>query len=212
MHYNMNEEIDESEFYHQDFTTASEWEIFIARIEEILNQWRSEGFTDPLEGAGPWNIKREHLQFANDDFNLFLYRKNTEKIEEEVNNTKSPFDTYYNFDMFDSREVAEHSCLSRWYGVNDFVVLSAPGNISIISESKIKILLSSLYVVAGSDKCEYPLFVQIREKWQNCYLGVYENERIRTNLEMVHLKTSPRLCQYLSGLLELLNQKLFPLL
>lgn len=35
----MNEEIDEFEIYHQDFTTASEWEVFIARLEEILNEW-----------------------------------------------------------------------------------------------------------------------------------------------------------------------------
>lgn len=36
----MNEEIDEYDIYHQDFTTVSEWEVFVARIEEVLIDWR----------------------------------------------------------------------------------------------------------------------------------------------------------------------------
>lgn len=32
------EEIDDNEFFHQDFTTATEWEIFISRLEEIFHE------------------------------------------------------------------------------------------------------------------------------------------------------------------------------
>lgn len=36
----MAEEIDDNEFFQQDFTTASEWEIFNARLEEIFHEWK----------------------------------------------------------------------------------------------------------------------------------------------------------------------------
>lgn len=32
------QEIDESEFFHQDFSTASEWESFNARLEETFHE------------------------------------------------------------------------------------------------------------------------------------------------------------------------------
>lgn len=31
-------ELDDNEFFHQDFTTASEWEIFNSRLEEIFHE------------------------------------------------------------------------------------------------------------------------------------------------------------------------------
>ncbi|RZC05011.1 rab3 GTPase-activating protein catalytic subunit [Asbolus verrucosus] len=208
----MNEEIDEADFYHQDFTTASEWEIFIARVEEIINQWKTEDLkNEPSENntSDIWNIKAENLTFVDFDFKLSLHRKNTElkETEEEIQK-KNPFDSYYDFELLDPKTITDHSCLGKWYGLNEFMVLSPAGNIGITSESRIKVLLSSIYVVSANLKCETPIFVQIREKWQQCYLGVYESDTIRTNLEMVHLKTSPRLCQYLSGLLELFKSKI----
>ncbi|KAJ3655242.1 hypothetical protein Zmor_014378 [Zophobas morio] len=210
----MNEEIDESEFYHQDFTTASEWEIFIARVEEIINQWKTEDLKDEqteCDLSPEWFIKSESLSFVDFDFNLSLHRKRHIKENNEAadpSNTKNPFDNYYDFELHDPKNVVEHSCLSRWYGLNEYIVLGPAGNVGITSESRIKVLLSSVYVASANLKCEVPIFVQIREKWQNCYLGVYESDTVRTNLEMVHLKTCPRLCQYLSGLLELFKSKI----
>lgn len=34
------QEIDDSEFFHQDFSTASEWESFNARLEETFHEVR----------------------------------------------------------------------------------------------------------------------------------------------------------------------------
>lgn len=36
------QEIDDSEFFHQDFSTASEWESFNARLEETFHEVRKE--------------------------------------------------------------------------------------------------------------------------------------------------------------------------
>jgi Rab3 GTPase-activating protein catalytic subunit len=36
----MNEEIDDRDFYQHDFTTATKWEIFIAELEKIIQEWK----------------------------------------------------------------------------------------------------------------------------------------------------------------------------
>lgn len=213
----MNEEIDESEFYHQDFTTASEWEIFIARMEEIINQWKTEDLKNesPVETQSIWEIKTDKLTFVNFDFILNYYRKKIESSElsessdeTEKQEVKNPVDNIHDFELYNKAEVTEHSCLSTWYGLNEFIVLSPASNVGITTESKIKILLSSAYVVASNLNCEKPIFIQIREKWQKCYLGVFEGDGARTNFEMVHLRRGPPHCHYLTGLLDLFRTKI----
>ncbi|CAG9853851.1 unnamed protein product [Phyllotreta striolata] len=210
----MNEEIDESEFYHQDFTTASEWEVFMARIEEIINQWRvddkrNDSVTD-VESI--WDIKTEKLNFAEEQFYLYLYSK---RINEDAalddKGPKNPIDTLHDFELYDENHIEYHSCLSTWYGLDKFIVLSPVSNNGIVNESKIKVLLSSIYVVEGNlvtSENSIPLFVQIREKWQRLYLGVFASDVIRTNFEMVHLKKGLPYCNYLSGLLDLFKTKI----
>lgn len=212
----MNEEIDETEFYHQDFTTASEWEIFIARVEEIINQWKTddEQKEQIADTQDIWTIKTEKISFVDFEFTLILYRKTVESEEisegngEPEGQTKNPIDSTYDFEYYDEKKVVEHSCLSTWYGIDEFYVLSASNNQAITSESKIKILLSTIYIVASNLKYDKPMFVQIREKWQRCYLGVYEGEGVRTNLEMIHLRKGPPHCHYLTGLLDLFKGKI----
>nr|CAH7743525.1 unnamed protein product [Callosobruchus chinensis] len=212
----MNEEIDDSEFYHQDFTTASEWEIFIARMEEIINQWKTDELNNeaPVEQCGIWEIQTEKITFADFEFNFLFYRKKTdfadssESSEENEKQIKSPIDTLFDFELYNENNYAEHSCLSSWYGLDEYYVLTPTGNIGITTESKIKTLLSSAYVVSSSLNCERPTFIQIREKWQKCYLGVYEGNGIRTNFEMVHLRKGPSHCYYLNGLLDMFKSKI----
>lgn len=214
----MNEEIDESEFYQQDFTTASEWEIFVARMEEIINQWKTEDMKNEpspvAEVQNIWEIRSEKLCFVDFDFILHYYKKKidisdiSESSDENEIQDKNPIDGSYDFELFDESNVAEHSSISSWYGIQEFIVLSPANNVGIISESKIKILLSSLNLVSSNLKCGKPMFVQIREKWQKCYLGVYEGEGTRTNFEMVHLRKGPQHCHYLSGLLDLFKTKI----
>ena len=35
----MNEEIDDQDFY-QDFTTPTDWELFIAHLEKVIHEWK----------------------------------------------------------------------------------------------------------------------------------------------------------------------------
>jgi len=36
----MNEEVDDQDFYQHDFTTTTDWEIFVAHLEKIIQEWR----------------------------------------------------------------------------------------------------------------------------------------------------------------------------
>lgn len=64
-----NDEIAE-DVHHLDFTTATEWEIFIARIEEILHEWQLSNvpFGLPLKEKDFVNLRwlevSEKLNFA----------------------------------------------------------------------------------------------------------------------------------------------------
>lgn len=55
----MNVELDETEFYHQDFTTATDWEVFIARLEEVIYEWRAACATEEITNF--WAIKEEKV-------------------------------------------------------------------------------------------------------------------------------------------------------
>nr|XP_023028129.1 rab3 GTPase-activating protein catalytic subunit [Leptinotarsa decemlineata] len=217
----MNEEIDESDFYHQDFTTASQWEIFMARMEEIINQWKHEDSkTDaPKETPNTWTIRSQKLRFVDVEFCLHSIRKsletseNSESSERHTEDSEKPPELSsafkHDFELYHESLDFEHSCLHTWYGVNDYIVL-APRTVEITCPSKIKILVSSAYIVANNLKCAKPIFVQIREKWQRCYLGVYENEEFRINYEMAHLKIMPSRSRYLGGLMQMFKEKLMP--
>ncbi|XP_018336159.1 rab3 GTPase-activating protein catalytic subunit-like [Agrilus planipennis] len=212
----MNEEIDESEFYHQDFTTASDWELFIARLEEIIHDWSNEDVKSNAEVLQPspqgvWSVKSDRIYFVDTEF-TFSYYKNTSILDkqgdEEGNfKIKHPLHSEHNFILDDGVELNAEFCIPIWYGLNRFMLLSSVKNEGITSESKIKILLSSLNIAIGNTSCSTPLFVQIREKWQKCYLGVCEVDNIRTNFDMIHLQKGPQHCQYLTGLLDLFKTK-----
>jgi hypothetical protein len=51
----MNEEIDDYDFYQHDFTTTTDWEIFIAHLEKIIQEWKM-----PKVKIGP-QLKRGEL-------------------------------------------------------------------------------------------------------------------------------------------------------
>ncbi|KAK5646611.1 hypothetical protein RI129_005075 [Pyrocoelia pectoralis] len=216
----MNEEIDETEFYHQDFTTASEWEIFCARLEEIIHQWKVDDLkTEDLNVTstqGQWSIKEEKLQFVDVEF-VLSYFKNISAIEQrkgvddddDTKKYRHPMETLHDYGLHDGSSSGLECPLATWYGLDQFITLNFGSfTSSITSESQIKLLLSSVQLAISNTNCSNPIFVQIREKWQNCYLGVYEDEQVRTNFEMIHLRKVPQHCQYLTGLLDLFKTKI----
>lgn len=63
-----NDDNDDFDLYHVDFTTASEWEVFVARIEEILQQWKLHNnkrhcMKEQLINA-TWVASSENVHFA----------------------------------------------------------------------------------------------------------------------------------------------------
>lgn len=217
----MNEEIDETEFYHQDFTTASEWEIFISRIEEVIREWKideSKGCDKETQLQGQWLSKTENILFADIKFQLTLYKHKSliipsqseidEDEESEEKKPKNPIDTDFDFILEDGDDSNLDKCIATWYGLKEYFVLTTRENSVIISPSRIKILLSSATIALANTNCELPMFIQIREKWQRLYLGVYEGNAIRTNYDMIHLGKYPQHCRYLSGLLDLFKTKI----
>ncbi|KAG5330920.1 RB3GP protein, partial [Acromyrmex heyeri] len=58
------------DFYHHDFTTVSEWEVFIARIEELIHEWKLPHMkvTNSLKPGDfincQWHETSEKLNFA----------------------------------------------------------------------------------------------------------------------------------------------------
>ncbi|KAF7266262.1 hypothetical protein GWI33_020297 [Rhynchophorus ferrugineus] len=211
----MNEEIDESDFYHEDFTTASDWEIFIAHMEEIINQWRSNDLKDSeskVSTDDSWYIRSEKIVFIDCNFDLIWYKKiSDDDTSEGTDDTlKHPLNTWHDF-VFASGLDTGHKdiCLAEWYGLNEYIVISPAGEIGITNnESRAKVLLSSACMLINNLSLEVPIFIQIREKWQKLYMGVYEASGIRTNFDIVHLKKCPHYCHYLPGLLEIFKCKI----
>lgn len=212
----MNEELDDGEFYHHDFTTASEWEIFIARMEEILHEWKQqESRSDSvLTKDEEWNIKTEILHFADVQFVLSQYKchiVSERKSSLDDNNEKELIDVSnptYDFIPFKHNNSHSDFSLFYWYGLHHFITLTSANNLAINNESQIKMLLSSINIVISNSGCDIPIFVQIREKWQSCYQGVQEINGMRTNFEMIHLRKGPQHCKYLTGLLDLFKTKI----
>lgn len=211
----MNEEIDDGEFYHHDFTTASEWEIFIARMEEILHEWKLQEIRhDPnVTNEEEWSIKTEIINFADVQFVITQYKHNVVNkkklsLDDNEKDIIDVFNTAYDFVTFKHENSTMDYSLFYWYGLHHFITLSTAHNLAINNESQIKMLLSSINIVISNSCCDVPIFVQIREKWQRCYQGVQEINGIRTSFEMIHLRKGPQHCKYLTGLLDLFKTKI----
>lgn len=50
--------------------------------------------------------------------------------------------------------------------------------------------------------------MKVREHWQQCYLGIYEDSEFRTNFDTIHLKRIPSQCSHLNGLANLFKGKI----
>lgn len=60
--------IEIEDVYHHDFTTASEWEVFIARLEEIMHEWKLSHYA------------KSYPPLKYGDFVNLTWEENTEKV------------------------------------------------------------------------------------------------------------------------------------
>ncbi|XP_058804801.1 rab3 GTPase-activating protein catalytic subunit [Phymastichus coffea] len=217
-----NIEIDD--VYHHDFTTASEWEVFIARIEEIIREWKLSHVTlgPPLESGDfinlEWEENTEKLNFADFEFLLKHYRLKKDNDKSQASGSalseeneelwtqcqKDIFNLTNDFVQLDQDDLS----IAQYYGVREFILLMPAKRNSITDETKIKILLSSLTIAVSNAHCEIAAFVQVLEQWQKFYLGINIGKGSKTHMNMIHLKKIPPHCRHFSGLLTLFKQKI----
>lgn len=162
------EEIDDNEFYQQDFTTASEWEIFNARLEEQFHEWKLP-FVEPQANLNrhelslcDWNIVEETVYFADSELVIARYCAKTaanatspEKLlkSQTCQAFKDLISLENNFCILDEKcEDTKIHPIARWYGLRDFVVVY-PTKKSITNESQIRVLLSSIHIAGNHHFC-----------------------------------------------------------
>lgn len=195
----MSEEIDDNEFFQQDFTTASEWEIFFARLDEIFHEWKLpyidtnvEKLTDNQLAFCEWTTQNEAVFFADVELNITRHcaiipikndedsgndeaaATSTKPASSDIRKCRAFVDIMAlenNFCVLDEKSDEAIHPLARWYGLRDFVIVS-PAQKSIINESQIRILMSSIHIAVAENNCEVPVFVQALDKKQHVYLGI----------------------------------------
>ncbi|XP_053677020.1 rab3 GTPase-activating protein catalytic subunit-like [Anopheles nili] len=229
----MNEEVDDTEFFQQDFTTASDWELFNARLEEIFHEWKlsfGQSAFRKLQhhelATCRWNKARETIKFADVELHVVHYRAVLE--ETELEGAEAPDSTSGCQTFVDLMAIENDYCvaygqrdggdgyvdedqkvhpLAQWYGLREFVIVS-PAKKSIANESQIRILMSSVHIAVSESSCDVPVFVQAMDKVQHVYLGVCESGAVRMSFDIVHLHLTPPTCKYMSGLLEVFKGKI----
>ncbi|XP_040922946.1 rab3 GTPase-activating protein catalytic subunit isoform X1 [Toxotes jaculatrix] len=202
-----------------DFTTASEWERFVSRVEEVLNDWKlignSTGRLSVEKGeytSGTWKEKSQDINFA--DFKFFLTHYSLKEESDKDDGKDKLEEDAFPLAMKDllcmNNDFPPRAhCLVRWYGIREFVVISPGANCeAVISESKCNLLLSSISISLASSGCQVPMFVQIQQKWRRIYAGECQGPGVRTDFEMVHLRKVPSQYNHLSGLLDIFKSKI----
>ncbi|XP_071942593.1 rab3 GTPase-activating protein catalytic subunit-like [Antedon mediterranea] len=217
----MSEETEDTDVFEiTDFTTASEWERFIARLEHILHDWKlnivPQNNKVKKGENGCWKERQEFIQFANFRFiitehRLFFEDEQTEEVlssKEEETEDRLP-QTMEDMISMDGDFPPRAHCLCRWYGVQHFLVLAPSAKSDAISsESKCNLLLSSATVAINNTNCKVPVFAQIQQKWRRMYTGVAEAPGVRTTFDMVHLMKAPPQYNHLQGLLTIFRSKI----
>ncbi|KAG8201721.1 hypothetical protein JTE90_012782 [Oedothorax gibbosus] len=217
----MSSEEEQDVFEITDFTTASEWERFISRIEEVFHEWKlpQRNFFAPLKKGelsdGVWLEKREQLMFASFQFEAVHHFLKTEHDSSLAPNDEEENDPlpYYLGDLVSKENdfPPKAHCLVRWYGLREFVVIyPAKTNDAIMTEDRTKMLMSSISIAVNNTNCPVPVFVQLQQMRQRYFLGVCEGggRGVRTSFDMVHLHRPLSQYSHLSGLLSLFKDKL----
>ncbi|XP_067007890.2 rab3 GTPase-activating protein catalytic subunit [Anabrus simplex] len=228
----MSEE-NEDDSRHVDFTLASNWEIFIENLEKVIFEWKLPQVKrgPPLKkgelSSAAWDkTRKEKIPFSDVDFTVTRYHLKLTPVADVVSPIEedsaddgriqvlddimcfeNDFPPQKVWDLRDNNLIPHPHPLAAWYGLRDFVILAPFPGIEITSETRIKLLLSSIYIAVNNTNCPVPIFVQVHKPSDHFYLGVCDGKEVRVEFEMVHLKRTPPYCRYLSGLLDVFKSK-----
>ncbi|VDI21451.1 Rab3 GTPase-activating protein catalytic subunit, partial [Mytilus galloprovincialis] len=100
-------------------------------------------------------------------------------------------------------------CLVRLYGLQEFIVITpADRNKAIDSESRAKVLLSSVSVALTNSSSSIPVFIQIQQPWRQMYCGTSVMSEMSVEFDVIHLTRIPQQYSHLAGLLDVFKSKL----
>lgn len=222
---------DDQEFYHEDFSTASDFEAFCVSLGEVLENLETLGIQnkEPLKknqlSLVDWKEESEQITFNELNLTVTRYRcdiKDSDEsndISENVNvvfqdlmsieNGFSLFDvtTMEDQDVNSNRKSSYIHPLAMWYGLRDFIVIRSKSR-NLNDVSLISLLKSAMNLALNDSRCKLPTFMQIMHPDQNVYSGIFDGGEQRVMFDICHLKTPPPSCKFLSGLLEMFKGKI----
>jgi Rab3 GTPase-activating protein catalytic subunit len=225
-----NEEVYDDNFYQEDFSTASEFEVFVSRIVDIFENYEINGDdqytilkTNNLYLCS-WKTETENVVF--NDFDLMVTRYKAEissTSDAESKSMNSVFSDLMNFsnenclldvnylkndyEILNAPKMPTIHPIAVYYGLREFVVISSKRK-SITDTSQIKLLQSCLALAVNESKCKIPAFIQVLYREQDVFLGMYDHKEFRVSFDIVHLQKVPQSCKYLSGLLDMFKSKI----
>lgn len=91
-----NESSADTEFFNQDFTTATRWEVFCARLEEIIHDWKipfKKQYNDQLApnvlSLNEWETKEELVTYDGMELKVKLYTIKMDTINDKHKDNNS---------------------------------------------------------------------------------------------------------------------------
>ncbi|CAF1416356.1 unnamed protein product [Adineta steineri] len=219
---------DEDIFEIVDYTTASDWERFIARIEEILSEWKLNGpemsNTEVDFADGEWIEHNEALEFGDHSYTITHFSlqipESTSLSTTEINPQMTTSVSFEKQTFIPPRAMADMMSrrndfpsrspyLSHWYGLREFIILAPKrNNDAVTDEDRANLLLSSTAIAVSNVGCNVPIFIRVQHEWRNMFIGLCEGSGLRTHFNICHLKNAPHQYRHLAGLLEIFKSKL----
>lgn len=225
-----NEEVYDDEFYQEDFSVASEFEVFVSRLSDLFE------YEDSTESQYPvltknelslceWIEDSESIVFNEYDLIVTRYKAQIPPKDEQSTKSSPPqvfndlisiendcclLDVNYlknDYESINAPKSPSIHPLVVFYGLRDFAVIRSRRK-ALTDISQIKLLQSAMALAVNESKCQIPVFVQVLYQEQDVYLGIYESGEFRLSFDIVHLRTPPPSCKYLSGLLDMFKGKI----
>lgn len=192
----MAEEIDENEFFHEDYTTASEWEIFNHKLNEIfmtdfmLTEFSNNDNDCDLETCD-WEIQEREISFASTHMTVRFYKAEPTSTPP----SKSPF--------------LRTNCrikVPSYFLTKAFVIVEP--EFDNLVESQVRMLLSSVLMSMEESGIEkIPVFITDKRKFRNIYFGVSREATKRCHFDVIHIDEIPPMFKYLAGILSVFKNK-----
>eukprot|EP00095_Tigriopus_kingsejongensis_P007273 maker-scaffold144_size312663-snap-gene-2.35 protein:Tk07273 transcript:maker-scaffold144_size312663-snap-gene-2.35-mRNA-1 annotation:"hypothetical protein BRAFLDRAFT_221256" len=215
----------EDTFEIEDFTALSDWERFVAALEDILRDWGVSHYDprpadrSPERHTWPWRQDRQSITFMDCGFWATRFHRPNPQVTEGSESIPPPVERGSQDpppppEAFQSlmNGTGDFPCAAHpvhyFYGLEDYIVLMPQGSEEVDNLTRIQMTLSTLTVAVHNMECAIPIFVQVMKRAKAEFAGVWANDRFRTMFEMAVLNKVPTSCRNLSEILYVFQEKL----